>query len=63
MSCVHLVATTGNEEFYQNLGLKKAKTGMARYLSANLSDAYLGSVDFTNIERIPEIRIALFFDQ
>jgi hypothetical protein len=37
VSCVHLIATTGNEEFYRKLGLKKIKTGM----TANLSDVYL----------------------
>ncbi|MDV6379476.1 GNAT family N-acetyltransferase [Sporosarcina sp. GW1-11] len=41
VSCVHLIATTGNEEFYRKLGLNKVKTGMARYLSSSLSDAYL----------------------
>ena len=41
VSCVHLISTTGNEEFYHKLGLKKLKTGMARYLNPNLSDEYL----------------------
>lgn len=41
VSCVHLISTTGNEEFYQKLGLRKLKTGMARYLNPNLSDEYL----------------------
>lgn len=41
VSCVHLIATTGNEEFYQRLGLKKVKTGMARYLNPVLADGYL----------------------
>lgn len=41
VSCVHLIATTGNEEFYQKLGLKKVKTGMARYLNPVLADEYL----------------------
>jgi ribosomal protein S18 acetylase RimI-like enzyme len=41
VSCVHLISTTGNEEFYRKLGLKKLKTGMARYLNPSLSDEYL----------------------
>jgi len=41
VSCVHLISTTGNEEFYKKLGLKKLKTGMGRYLNPNLSDEYL----------------------
>jgi ribosomal protein S18 acetylase RimI-like enzyme len=41
ISCVHLISTTGNEEFYRKLGLKKLKTGMARYLNPSLSDEYL----------------------
>ena len=41
VSCVHLISTTGNEEFYRKFGLKKIKTGMARYLNASLSDEYL----------------------
>lgn len=41
VSCIHLISTTGNEEFYQKLGLKKLKTGMARYLNPSLSDEYL----------------------
>lgn len=41
VSCIHLIATTGNEEFYRKFGLKKVRTGMARYLNADLSDAYL----------------------
>jgi ribosomal protein S18 acetylase RimI-like enzyme len=41
VSCIHLISTTGNEEFYQKLGLRKLKTGMARYLNPNLSDEYL----------------------
>lgn len=41
VSCVHLISTTGNKEFYQKLGLKRVKTGMARYLNPNLSDEYL----------------------
>ncbi|MDP4105262.1 MAG: GNAT family N-acetyltransferase [Bacillota bacterium] len=41
VSCIHLISTTGNEEFYRKLGLKKLKTGMARYLNPSLSDEYL----------------------
>ncbi|MED3654599.1 GNAT family N-acetyltransferase [Heyndrickxia sporothermodurans] len=41
VSCVHLISTTGNEGFYKRLGLKKLKTGMARYLNPNLTNEYL----------------------
>ncbi|MBV6682491.1 GNAT family N-acetyltransferase [Bacillus sp. JRC01] len=41
VSCVHLISTTGNEEFYQKFGLKMLKTGMARYLNPRLSNEYL----------------------
>ncbi|MBM7644088.1 ribosomal protein S18 acetylase RimI-like enzyme [Scopulibacillus daqui] len=41
ISCVHLISTTGNEGFYRNLGLKRAKTGMARYLNQELANEYL----------------------
>jgi GNAT superfamily N-acetyltransferase len=41
VSCVHLISTTGNEDFYRNLGLKRVRTGMARYLNPLLSDEYL----------------------
>lgn len=41
VSCVHLISTTGNEGFYQKLGLKRIKTGMARYLNPRLNDEYL----------------------
>ncbi|KGM44797.1 GNAT family N-acetyltransferase [Neobacillus niacini] len=45
ISCVHLISTTGNttgnEGFYKKLGLKKTKTGMARYLNPNLASEYL----------------------
>lgn len=41
VSCVHLISTTGNEGFYQKLGFKKLKTGMARYLNPSLSNEYL----------------------
>lgn len=41
ISCVHLIATTGNEEFYQKHGLLPMKTGMARYRSEVLENEYL----------------------
>ncbi|RAS73619.1 GNAT family N-acetyltransferase [Priestia endophytica] len=41
ISCVHLVATTGNEEFYHKVGFSKTKTGMARYLNPALTKEYL----------------------
>ena len=41
VSCVHLISTTGNEEFYNKSGFKKLKTGMARYLNSDLRDEYL----------------------
>ncbi|QQZ08806.1 GNAT family N-acetyltransferase [Heyndrickxia vini] len=41
VSCVHLISTTGNEGFYKKLGLKRIKTGMARYLNPNLTNEYL----------------------
>jgi ribosomal protein S18 acetylase RimI-like enzyme len=41
ISCVHLVATTGNEDFYRKSGFSKLKTGMARYLNYALIEEYL----------------------
>ncbi|WP_040203475.1 GNAT family N-acetyltransferase [Neobacillus jeddahensis] len=41
VSCVHLISTSGNEGFYQKLGFKKLKTGMARYLNPHLANEYL----------------------
>ena len=41
VSCVHLLSTAGNEDFYRQFGLRKLKTGMGRYLSPELSDQYL----------------------
>jgi hypothetical protein len=38
---VHLISTTGNEEFYRKVGFIKVKTGMARYLNGGLGDEYL----------------------
>jgi len=31
VSCIQLIATTGNEPFYEKVGFKKLKTGMAIY--------------------------------
>ncbi|UYP09748.1 GNAT family N-acetyltransferase [Priestia megaterium] len=41
ISCVHLVSTAGNEEFYRKAGFWKMKTGMARYLNPSLAEEYL----------------------
>ncbi|MHC8968206.1 GNAT family N-acetyltransferase [Priestia aryabhattai] len=41
ISCVHLVSTAGNEEFYKKAGFRKMKTGMARYLKPALVEEYL----------------------
>lgn len=41
ISCVHLVSTAGNEEFYKKAGFRKMKTGMARYLNLSLAEEYL----------------------
>ncbi|WP_143415602.1 GNAT family N-acetyltransferase [Geobacillus sp. E263] len=41
VSCVHLIATTGKEKFYQKVGLKKLKTAMARYRNFDLAREYL----------------------
>ncbi|MGD6956776.1 GNAT family N-acetyltransferase [Rossellomorea aquimaris] len=41
VSCVQLISTTGKEEFYRKHGMKKLKTGMARYLNSSLTDEYL----------------------
>jgi len=41
VSCTHLISTTGNEAFYEKMGFKKVKTGMARYLNAALAQEYL----------------------
>ncbi|ADF40292.1 GNAT family N-acetyltransferase [Priestia megaterium] len=41
ISCVHLVSTLGNEEFYKKAGFRKMKTGMARYLNPSLAEEYL----------------------
>ncbi|USD14787.1 GNAT family N-acetyltransferase [Priestia megaterium] len=41
ISCVHLVSTSGNEEFYRKAGFRKMKTGIARYLNPSLAEEYL----------------------
>ncbi|MED4835279.1 GNAT family N-acetyltransferase [Priestia megaterium] len=41
ISCVHLVSTAGNEEFYRKAGFRKMKTVMARYLKPALEEEYL----------------------
>jgi len=41
ISCVHLVSTAGNEEFYKKAGFRKMKTSMARYLKPALAEEYL----------------------
>ncbi|NHM31600.1 GNAT family N-acetyltransferase [Neobacillus terrae] len=41
VSWIHLISTSGNEEFNRKLGLKKLKTGMARYLNPQLREEYL----------------------
>lgn len=41
ISCVHLISTSGNEDFYKKHGFKKVKTGMARYLRTELEKEYL----------------------
>ncbi|KMY42924.1 GCN5 family acetyltransferase [Bacillus sp. FJAT-27916] len=41
VSCVHLLSTTGNEDFYRQFGMRKLKTGMGRYLNPALANQYL----------------------
>ncbi|MBY7114782.1 GNAT family N-acetyltransferase [Bacillus sp. 17RED48] len=41
ISCVHLVSTTNNEEFYSKSGFRKMKTAMAQYLNPTLAEEYL----------------------
>ena len=41
VSCIHLISTVGNEEFYKKSGFRTVKTGMARYLSKELAETYL----------------------
>lgn len=33
VSCIHLISTVGNEEYYKKCGFHPLKTGMARYLN------------------------------
>ncbi|MDW4082771.1 GNAT family N-acetyltransferase [Staphylococcus saprophyticus] len=40
LSYIHLIATTGNESFYEAIGFQKLKTGMAIYNNAKLKDEY-----------------------
>lgn len=41
VSCIQLIATTGNEPFYEKIGFKKLKTGMAIYNNPQLAEEYL----------------------
>ncbi|PFA67707.1 GNAT family N-acetyltransferase [Bacillus sp. AFS015802] len=41
ISCIQLIATTGNEAFYRKFGMENVKTGMARYLNPDLANEYL----------------------
>lgn len=41
ISCIHMISTSGNEEFYKKCDFKKLKTGMARYLDVHLTEEYL----------------------
>jgi ribosomal protein S18 acetylase RimI-like enzyme len=41
VSCVHLMSTSGNENFYEKCGFRKVKTGMARYIREELQGEYL----------------------
>lgn len=41
VSCIQLIATTGNEPFYEKVGFKKLKTGMAIYKNPQLAEEYL----------------------
>lgn len=43
VSCIQLIATTGNEPFYEKVGFKKLKTGMAIYKNPQLTEEYLES--------------------
>ena len=43
VSCIHLISTFGNEEFYKKCGFRTLKTGMARYLSEELAELYLNN--------------------
>lgn len=41
VSCIQLIATTGNVTFYEKMGFKKLKTGMGIYKSQQLAQEYL----------------------
>lgn len=41
VSCIQLIATTGNDTFYKKFGFKKLKTGMAIYQNVELANEYL----------------------
>ena len=41
VSCIQLIATTGNDTFYEKFGFKKLKTGMAIYQNEDLANEYL----------------------
>ncbi|MGG0655764.1 GNAT family N-acetyltransferase [Rummeliibacillus pycnus] len=41
VSCIQLIATTGNDTFYKKFGFKKLKTGMAIYQNEELAREYL----------------------
>ena len=43
VSCIHLISTIGNEDFYKKCGFRTLKTGMARYLSDELAEIYLNN--------------------
>lgn len=40
LSCIHLISTKGNLEFYQKVGFKKLKTGMVIYQDPHLTHTY-----------------------
>ncbi|NWK84284.1 GNAT family N-acetyltransferase [Staphylococcus sp. GSSP0090] len=40
LSCIQLIANTETEPFYEQLGFRKLKTGMAIYMSSKLKDEY-----------------------
>ncbi len=41
VSCIQLIATTGNDSFYEKMGFKKLKTGMAIFKNQQLAQEYL----------------------
>ncbi|MBE7297468.1 MULTISPECIES: GNAT family N-acetyltransferase [Staphylococcus] len=40
LSCIHLISTIDNLEFYQKAGFKKLKTGVVIYQDKRLTDTY-----------------------